>query len=71
MVLSELLSTAAVFVVGMAHAIRLQTVCFVVGQITEPVEEGVFSGVGWSQDCHRCQRVFDTIGAVCNVVVAS
>ena len=40
MALSELLSTAAVFLVGMAHEIRLQTVCFVVGQIAEPVEGG-------------------------------
>ena len=48
MALSELLSTAAVFLVGMAHAIRLQTVCFVVGKIAEPIEEGVFAGVGWS-----------------------
>ena len=48
MMLSELLSTVAVILVRMAHAIRLQTVYFVVGQITEPIDERVFSGVGWS-----------------------
>ena len=45
MALSELLSTAAVFLVGIANAIRLQTVYFVVGKIAEPVEEGIFIGV--------------------------
>ena len=47
MALSELLFTAAVFLVGVAHAVRLQTVGFIDGHIAEYIYEGVFPGVGW------------------------